>query len=272
MADCIKLKIMSYNIWNYNEPWEDRRRMIVDTILEADPDIVGLQEIRDDRKHNPVGHDQARQIAERTGLEYQYQPAMTYSRVPRCVEGVSIMSRYPLDSTSYVQLTKNAADEKDFHQRIVLNCSVSVPLGKLQFFVTHFSLSPEMRIINTVELMEFVSSFNSNLPKFVVGDFNCTPEDRPVKILRGMETVDGSRVIGNFVDLWDETPRRAVNASERGGHTHGSRRIDYIFMIPTPWARATVRETSLIDKSTEEGVPASDHAALATTVEILAES
>ena len=161
MAEELELRIMSYNIWNYNDPWEERRRLIVDTILDVDPDIIGLQEIRDDRRFNPVGHDQARQIAERTGLRYEYQPAMVYSRSPRSVEGVCVMSRHPINSTAYVELTRKPNDERDFHQRIVMNGTVSLPLGRMEFFVTHFSLSPEMRMSNAVELLQFTSSFSS---------------------------------------------------------------------------------------------------------------
>jgi len=263
MAEKVELKIMSYNIWNYNEPWKDRRKLIVDTILEADPDVVGLQEIRDDRKFNPVGHDQARQIAERTGFDYEYQPAMIYSRTPRSVEGLCIMSRHSIDSTSYIELTRSPSDERDFHQRIVLNGTVALPVGSLEFFVTHFSLSPEMRVNNAVELLQFVNTFNSHLPKFIVGDFNCTPDELPIRILTGMESVEDQMTIGNFVDLWEETCPGAGTYA----FTHDERRIDFIFMIPSPWAEANVKDVTILNKN-EEGLFASDHSAVTTTVDI----
>jgi len=268
MAEKVELKIMSYNIWNYNEPWVERRKLIVDTILEADPDIVGLQEIRDDRKYNPVGHDQARQIAERTGFDYQYQPAMVYSRKPRSVEGLCIMSRHPIESTSYIELTKEPDDKKDYHQRIVLNGTVSSPMGSMEFFVTHFSLSQEMRVSNAVELLQFVNTFNSHLPKFIVGDFNCTPDDLPIKVLTGIDRVDDQEVVGNLVDVWDETPPGHRKPATRRVHTHDKRRIDFIFMIPSPWAEASVKEFNVLKKENDEGIPASDHAALISTIQI----
>ena len=271
MAEEQELKIMSYNIWNYNEPWEERRKLIVDTILEVDPDIIGLQEIRDDRRFNAIGHDQARQIAERTGLQYQYQPAMVYSRDPRSVEGVCIMSRHPISSTAYIELTRKPDDERDFHQRIVLNGTVSLPMGNMEFFVTHFSLSPEMRMSNAVELLQFANSFNSHLPKFIVGDFNCTPEETPIRVLRGMERLDGQVSPGNLIDLWEETPPGRRRGASGGPYTHGKRRIDYIFMIPSPWADATVTETQLLRAEDGAGLSASDHAALASRVSISTE-
>ncbi len=271
MAEELELKIMSYNIWNYNEPWAERRKIIVDTILEEDPDIVGLQEIRDDRRFNAPGHDQARQISERTGLGYQFQPAMTYSRSPKSVEGVCVMSRHPIGSTAYVQLTRDDQDQRDFHQRIVLNGTIELPLGPMEFFVTHFSLSPAMRKRNAVELLQFMDSFNSHLPKFLVGDFNCTPDDEPVKILRGLLPGEGLTSTSGLLDIWEETPpnRRGPSAE---GRTHGERRIDYIFMTHSPWASTTVRRTAFLDPRNEEGLAASDHAALSTTVRISTDS
>lgn len=268
MAEEMQLKIMSYNIWNYNDPWPERRRIIVENILEEDPDIIGFQEIRDDRRFNSIGQHQAKQIADRTGLDYQFQPAMVYSRSPRSVEGVCIMSRHPITSTAYVELTRNPEDERDFHQRIVFNGTIRLPLGKMEFFVTHFSLSPQMRVLNAVELLQFVNSFNSSLPKFVVGDFNATPQDEPLKILTGRAKVEDQPVIGNLVDLWEDTPPAKRRSSTKGPYSHGDRRIDYIFMIPSPWARARVEEIAFVDPRDEKGLAGSDHAAVTTKVSL----
>jgi len=267
MAEELELKVMSYNIWNYNEPWAERRKIVVDCILEQDPDVVGLQEIRDDSRFNAPGQNQARQIASRTGLDYHYQPAMIYSRSPRCVEGVCIMSRHPIQSTTCVELTRNPKDEKDVHQRIVLNGTLPLPLGKIEFFVTHFSLSPEMRLSNALELLQFVQSFNSPLPKFVVGDFNCTPNDPPARILTGNQRIPNQPIVGNLIDVWDEAPGPKKPGSNGPG-SFGDRRIDYIFMTSSPWARTAVRNVATLNPRNAEGLSGSDHAALTATVSI----
>ena len=272
MTEKQTVKIMTYNIWNYNDPWPERRKLIVEAILNEDPDIVGLQEIRDDRRRNPIGQDQARQIADRTGLEYHFQPAMVYSKNPRCVEGLCVMSRFPIKSASYVELTRNPADPKDFHQRIVLNGTISLDLGDLEFFVTHFSLSPQMRISNALELLSFLGSFNSHLPKFVVGDFNASPEETAVKILKGTEKIDGQEVMGNLLDVWEEAPPGRRRYPSEEGLTHGNSRIDYIFVRKTSWIDVDVRQVSIADRRSPEGIPASDHAALTATVNLVAEN
>ncbi len=268
MTEKLELRLMSYNVWNYNDPWPQRRKIIVDTILEQDPDIIGLQEIRDDRKFNPIGQNQASQIASRTGLDYHYQPAMVYSRSPRSVEGLCVMARHPMESTAYVELTRNPQDQKDFHQRIVLNATLALPSGSLEFFVTHFSLSPEMRVCNSLELLQFMQNFNSGLPKFVVGDFNATPDEDAMRILTGGERLPDQSVIGNFVDLWDEAPAERRKSATRGPFSHGDRRIDYIFMVPCPWARVTVKDVAFLDARDSSGLAGSDHAAVVADVSI----
>lgn len=70
------IKVMSLNIWNYNPPWEARRRAIVSVIQAESPDIIGLQEIRHEVGKDEKGFNQAEQLARRLpGYETIYQPA-----------------------------------------------------------------------------------------------------------------------------------------------------------------------------------------------------
>lgn len=41
-----KLKILSYNIWNYNSPWKSRHQMIAEEVAKIVPDIIAWQEVR----------------------------------------------------------------------------------------------------------------------------------------------------------------------------------------------------------------------------------
>jgi len=37
---------LKLNIWNYNEPWLKRRSLIIQTIRQHNPELIGFQEIR----------------------------------------------------------------------------------------------------------------------------------------------------------------------------------------------------------------------------------
>lgn len=40
------IRILSYNVWNYNDPWKDRLEIMSKQIVELDPTIIGFQEVR----------------------------------------------------------------------------------------------------------------------------------------------------------------------------------------------------------------------------------
>jgi len=39
------LKVMTFNIWNYNAPWPQRLRMICDVVERHGPHIIAWQEV-----------------------------------------------------------------------------------------------------------------------------------------------------------------------------------------------------------------------------------
>lgn len=42
------IKVVSFNIWNLNHPWNKRMLMLEDQVTREDPDIIGWQEVRYD--------------------------------------------------------------------------------------------------------------------------------------------------------------------------------------------------------------------------------
>jgi hypothetical protein len=40
------LRILSYNIWNYNPPWDERLVLMIEQIKQNQPAIIGMQEVR----------------------------------------------------------------------------------------------------------------------------------------------------------------------------------------------------------------------------------
>jgi exonuclease III len=58
------LRILTLNIWNYNDPWPKRRALITETIQKHQPDLIGFQEIRHSGEHDEDGKNQAQQLAE----------------------------------------------------------------------------------------------------------------------------------------------------------------------------------------------------------------
>lgn len=68
-------------------------------------------------------------------------------------EGLSIFSLWPIIETSWTPLSRDRDDREDDHQRVLLRACVLSPRGvKINFFVTHLSLSVNARRRSAVEV------------------------------------------------------------------------------------------------------------------------
>lgn len=89
------------------------------------------QEVRYDEGFGPAGqHSQLEHLLSLLP-DYQqciYQPAMAFGNggVAREEEGLAILSRHPIRSSSYLLLPRDFADGGDGHQRICLRVEVVV--------------------------------------------------------------------------------------------------------------------------------------------------
>jgi len=212
-----QLVIMSYNIWNYNKPWELRHHMIADEVAKTLPDIIAWQEVRysawDEMSWKLQNKEdrwggarlQVEQLASALhskGLKYHfiYQPAMVYTHsLPDYeIEGLSFFSKYPILDSNFVSLSKDLTNPEDVHQRVCLRALIQTPHGKVNVFVTHMSLNNDSQERNAVEILHFADRYD--YPQVLMGDFNCLPNATAIQFLIGNHTLSGKT--GNFVDAW----------------------------------------------------------------------
>jgi len=247
----MSIKVMSFNIWNYNPPWEARRAAIVSAIQAQSPDIIGFQEIQRGIGKDEAGCNQAEQLAARLpGYETIYQPA--HPMPGRGWEGLAIFSRYPIRRGGYTDLSRDPEDPEDRHQRIVLAAEIATPEGVLVCFNTHLSLSRPARSRTAREVVEFVTRFAEGRPLVLIGDFNDLPDSEPIAFLRQ-----------HFTDAWQE-----LHPLEPGYTWHVSqpqRRIDYIF---TAGGVHILSCELAACQPGPEGVYPSDHCGLVATIEL----
>jgi endonuclease/exonuclease/phosphatase family metal-dependent hydrolase len=260
----LTVKVMTLNIWNYNEPWHIRLNLIADLIGLHKPDVIGLQEIRYDERYDPE-KNQAEQIAERlTDYRFTFEKAQIDS-ADRW-EGLAILSKFDIIDSSYIRLSRDMEDELDKrHQRIVLRAVIDLPVGQFNFFNTHLSLSDKARKRVIIEVVDFLENFESNLPKVIVGDFNATLDQEPIKFITGMILLKGRKTL--FQDSWAK-----IHGTE-GGFTCCAgdfrKRIDYIFVTPERGKVGKIIDCKLIaNKSNEDRVCPSDHYGLITTLQL----
>ncbi|KAL6054434.1 Endonuclease/exonuclease/phosphatase family protein, variant 2 [Balamuthia mandrillaris] len=133
------LTVMSYNIWNFNANWEERKVLIANEIMKVEPDIVGVQEIR--QRYGTGLSIQPSQLEDLAALlpdyhSWIYQPAMRYTNEQ---EGVGILARHPILNHSYIDLTF-VPGTNDLNQRFSLlpSLSLSLSLSHAHAHIVHF--------------------------------------------------------------------------------------------------------------------------------------
>lgn len=206
--------VLSLNIWNYRGGWAARRERIARVIREAEPDVVGLQEVRRDPRQ-ARGIDQATQLARMTGLRHRYAPSMRYWRWPRIEEGLAILTPHPILRHVTVPLRWDPTDRTDPNRRIALHATLALPdERRLDCWVTHLNQRPPMRDASAVALRDALRSGPAPL---VMGDFNAEPDSETMRTLCD----------AGYWDMWDVAHADDPGCTYPADAPTG--RIDYLF-------------------------------------------
>ena len=173
------IKLMSLNIWNYNH-FSERYEKIIAFIKKMNPDIIALQEVRDDSRRNRPGDNQLRQLNKR--LAYKHHAYFKYADVneinkrlddkyydptnPKVLEGVALLSKFPIVKTYNRTLKRQ---KSDMYTRGIL-CARINSKKAFNIFVVHFSADDLFSRLHLEETLEYAKS--RNIQPIIVGDFN----------------------------------------------------------------------------------------------------
>jgi endonuclease/exonuclease/phosphatase family metal-dependent hydrolase len=249
---------MTLNIWNYNEPWKERRRIISDLIMHLEPDVVCLQETRHDFRFEG-GLGQGEQIARATGMHTTSHVAQVYWPFPRLDEGLTTLTRQLPVRVLVEELSQVPHERADENRRICLGVTVSSEGRHIDVFNTHFSLGARARVLNARETYSFISRHSPG-PAILFGDLNAKPDTEPLCFLRGETPLDG--ITANLVDCWTE-----MHANDPG-FTYASfdpyHRIDYALARNL---EGRLRLVEIVGQEATDGVYASDHLGIVVDLE-----
>ncbi|KAN0034168.1 hypothetical protein ACTFIV_000654 [Dictyostelium citrinum] len=210
------IKIMSYNTWNFNEPWKDRRILMADLIEKESPDVISFQELRfsawdsEVRSSNPIKMGEERNQAQHLfkllgerNLKYNfvYLPSMVYpTNTGLQFEGLSIFSKHEISNTDSIKLSRDIKKTDDAHQRSCLRVEINFKKKqyinnennnnqhleiskKINIFTSHFSLETDGSKRNAYESLNWINSFKK--PHLFMGDFNLEPNENAIQFLLG---------------------------------------------------------------------------------------
>jgi len=166
------MKILNLNIWNYNI-WKDRKPKIISAIKKYNPDIIALQEVRDDVEFNKKGDNQMKEINQELKYPYGVFYPVTDKQKERpdkyknyCIEGTAVLSKFPLIKIETKKLKKHKDDRYTCG-----NLCVRIKAEKIiDLIVVHFSNSNYFSLLHLLETLKYTKA--KKITPIIVGDFN----------------------------------------------------------------------------------------------------
>jgi endonuclease/exonuclease/phosphatase family metal-dependent hydrolase len=182
------IRVMTFNI-RYDNPadginsWENRRKTVTENILSISPEMIGLQEVL---KHQldyleenlpgyrsiGIGREDGRTKGEYVAVFYKYK------RFRLLDNGTFWLSPTPSDTGSVgwdAALTRICTWGKFFDKSTG---------REIYFLNTHFDhMGDTARAESARLIMDFIKKQTQDLPVILTGDFNCSPDEEPYRIL-----------------------------------------------------------------------------------------
>lgn len=257
----VSLSVVSFNLRNDEDWWEDRGVLIREGLAAENADLVGLQEVVL-REMNVEA-----MIADITALA----PSVTYEFAPApppepfaslTGEGSAILSRFRITESDILYLSEGRAA-----------AWVRVDMGDGQFvdhYNTHLHATladADIRAAQAEDILEFIDEHDAGWPTVLTGDFNAVPSEPAVAAFLGAGFSDGyaaAHPSGPDADGFTSPvplAREPVTASP-------TRRIDYVLFRAGARATATLEEAALVmTQPGPDGLFPSDHFGVRATLQ-----
>jgi endonuclease/exonuclease/phosphatase family metal-dependent hydrolase len=203
------LTVMTFNIASAVETDNDLDP-IADAIQLEGADVAGLQEV--DRSWSRSGSlDQARELAQRLGMTFRFDPvfdcsARDFEGDGFCRYGTAVVSRFSMRASTARDYSLPRMGEEE--PRGLAEVGVNVRGRRLVIFNTHLSEVARARRAQVQEILRVISATRG--PYILMGDFNARPNAPEIGWVRRRLT-DAARL------------KRVQRP------TVGNTRIDYVF-------------------------------------------
>lgn len=259
----MRLRVMSFNI-RYGtandgpQHWEHRKALVIDRIHAFQPEVVGLQECRDDAQAEYV----------KNAL-----PEFQFVGVPRGGEGDTALEMSPVlyrrssfeavaQGHFWLSETPTIPGSKSWGSvfaRLATWVRLKHRLSKAEMFFlnTHFDYGPEVAREQSAHLLRnWMDTATGHRPVIITGDFNATKTSPSYQVLTHLgDLVDVHRAIHPQPES-DETFHGFGNPAERVA-------IDWILA-----SRHFTPVEAAIDRSMDGAIYPSDHYPLTTVLEL----
>ena len=236
------LKVVTLNIWHDAGDWPTRLRLIADALRQSDADVIGLQEILEDKAKNlPNQADSIAALLDGYSVNFTaVDPAGSPKRY-----GNAILSRLPVIDVA----SRKLEPLNDF--RTAIRARVDVGGQAVDIVNTHLANQPEAGAVRAQQIADLLGWLpNDGTPVVAMGDFNAPLEDSGLAGLAGR-------------GLLTALPPGAAQTTVVTSRGHSARVIDHIFVERD---RFTVTVARTIADQPVGGEYPSDHYGVAATL------
>lgn len=257
------VKVMTINLRQFQDWWEDRFPLIADEIVRLNPDIIGMQEMQ-------IGINQSamleKLINEKSGGQlkyYVYEHLKTGSEMIEG-EGIAIFSKFPFEKKTFANLD---------YGRLVLATRIDLGEGlKIDFFDTHLHHKggDDVRFGQAKKIVDLVQKLDAANVTFLTGDMNSEETSNTIKYFLDNSFVDTYKKFHGD-KTYPDGNTSSVILTKQNIPQKQNERIDYVFLKTPPGRQDMARILDSVvcfKNKNAEGLYPSDHLGVMTTVEI----
>ena len=212
------IKLISFNVYFRPIHSELRTQRTIEILREFQPDILALQEVSEGwfaAKNNP-----AEVIAKE--LHYFIQQCEFESFKPFFSSGLAILSKWPIQKKECHQFEKNNL----FNTKGFMKADINTSFGEIVVVNLHMAATQRKSIKHPQmkQLVTFLNTFDSDIPLFLVGDFNEIPESDELSFL-----IDKVSELQNLYNFFEDGKKNTAVSYGKACDDNDGHRVDYIF-------------------------------------------
>lgn len=264
---------MTWNLWSSPTDRAQRAQPIAATVEQHRPDVLAIQEAwtSPDATRAHDGNVAADPVTALARLLGHHRVAHHDPDAPG--RGLGLCSRWPITDPRVLALP---AGDAPAEHRAALTGVLDTPAGGLPVYVTHLNWRLDHGRIRRAQLRHILTDIDARhhdgpLPAVICGDLNADADAEEIRMLTGLAHPDPPGLV--LHDAWTASGLTGpghtwTHANPYAAHERlGNARLDYVFVVWRPGARAPVTGARVIP-GVEDGVWASDHSAVLAHLEL----
>ncbi len=252
------MKLVSFNLRHNVDRWPERSKLILEELIEEQPDIIAFQEVALPIKQ---AHWIAHQLNAATA-HVPYQVKVAKKGGWRAKEGIGMLSRLHMEEHHRIALPKG--------HRVAQHIRVKVDDKPIDLLNTHLHHLPEgnesVRLKQIKVLLKWMFVFDKPKTRrswILMGDFNTPPESQTVAEVKKYLT-------SAYVALHGAEPEfTSLTPLIKGLDNYTPKTLDYIFYDPAAFRMNDVRLVFTQPHPEDVRLYPSDHYGLLVEFDVL---